>query len=108
MPFANPVCISLATSQAYVSHGPYVQSPLVWQVSTITSSKPLRRGRWSFDITLDTGGQNHVGWLRLGPALLANQLDANLALLAEIRETITLSIAFNATSCEDLLVQLQP
>jgi hypothetical protein len=108
MPFSNPVTISLATTQTYVTHGPYIESPLTWQVGNITSSKKIRKERFTFDIASAPSGGNHVGWLKLGPAIPGHLLDANLSSLALARETITISVAFNATYCEDLYVQLQP
>ena len=107
MPFANPVTLSLAATQAHVTHGPYIESPLRWAVSTITSSKKIRKDRWAFEVARDAAG-NHIGWLKLGPEIRGHAWDANLVSLAEARETITISVAFNATSCEDLHVQLQP
>ncbi|HMI92098.1 MAG TPA: hypothetical protein VK509_12070 [Polyangiales bacterium] len=108
MPFSNPITISLAAAKSYVTHGPYIESPLAWAIGKITSSKKIRWERWTFDISSVASAGNHVGWLKLGAALPGHTLDGNLAVLAEARETITISVAFNATHCEDLYVQLQP
>jgi hypothetical protein len=105
--FANPVTLSLATAQTYITHGSHVASPLRWAVNTITSSKKIRKDRWTFEIARDNEGR-HIGWLKLGSAIRDHAWDANLISLAEARETITISVAFNATGCEDLHVQLQP
>src|SRR5262245_25411181 len=108
MPFENPVTMSLATSQTYVAHAPQLESPLDWTVNKITSSKTIRKDRWKFNITTDPSNQKHVGFVYLTPAIPGHQWDINLAQLAQNHETITISVAFNATSCQDLTVTLSP